>query len=213
MFIIILGAPGSGKGTVSKILSKMFKIQHLSTGDIFREAIAEKKTIGKKIEKYMKNGLLVPDEIVNKVIENKIKDNKKGLILDGYPRTIKQAKFLEDLLAKQDKKVDKILRLEIDDDEIIYRTEKRRICSNKECGEIYNLEFKKPKVENKCDKCGGSLVQREDDKKKVIKDRLRTYHKNSKPIIKYYEQLGIVSNIELSLNKNITKQDLEKVFI
>ncbi|MDO5557647.1 MAG: nucleoside monophosphate kinase [Clostridia bacterium] len=210
MFIIILGAPGSGKGTVSKLLSEMVDVKHISTGDMFRQEISKDNRTGRLVNRYISKGLLVPDEIVNNIIVEIINNNEKGLILDGYPRTINQAKFLEKVLHEKHRQIDKVFNLDINDQEIIYRTEKRRICSNTECGEIYNLEFKKPLEFNTCDKCGEALFHRDDDKKRIIQNRLELYHKRSKEIVSYYENKGLLTNIKLNLNENITKKELKK---
>lgn len=211
MFIVMLGAPGSGKGTVAKLLKDILGVEHISTGDMFRETLAHGTELGKELESYMSRGALVPDEIVIRIIEEKLNDLKSenGVVLDGFPRTVEQAKFLSQMLAKRGEKIDLVLHLDLPDEEIIYRTVKRRICVNKGCEAIYNLEFTPPKVEGKCDKCGSDLMQRKDDNEETIATRLETYHKNADPIIKYFDEVDLLKSVKLSIYKNITRQDVE----
>ena len=212
MIIVMLGAPGSGKGTASKLLSKLLNEKHISTGDMFREFIKKGDELGKELEKYMSKGLLVPDDLVIRILEQQLSSSEceKGVILDGFPRTANQAISLKEMLEKQEKKVDMALQLDIPDNDIIYRTVKRRMCSNKECGEIYNLEFKKPKVEGICDKCGSKLIQRKDDTEETVKQRLEIYHKNSKEIIEYYEKQGILYTVNLRASDNMTEEKIKE---
>lgn len=210
MFIVMLGAPGSGKGTVAKLLKDILGVEHISTGDMFRETLAQGTELGKELESYMSRGALVPDEIVIRIIEEKLNNlNSDNVVLDGFPRTVEQAKFLSKMLAGRGEKIDLVLHLDLPDEEIIYRTVKRRICVNKGCEAIYNLEFTPPKVEGKCDKCGSDLMQRKDDNAETITTRLETYHVNADPIIKYFEQVNLLKSVKLSIYKNITRQDVE----
>lgn len=212
MIIIMLGAPGSGKGTASKLLAEQLNLIHISTGDMFREAIKNGEEIGKELESYMSRGLLVPDEIVIKIIENNLNkpEAKNGVVLDGFPRTQKQAEALKEMLQSEGKNVDMALQLSIPDEDIIYRTVKRRTCSNKECGAIYNTEFKKPKIENICDICGSQLTQRKDDNEETIKNRLNTYHNRSEEIIKYYENAGLLYTVNLRAQDTIKPEDVKR---
>lgn len=212
MIIIMLGAPGSGKGTISKLLASRYEMEHISTGDMFREEAASGSELGKELQSYMSKGELVPDETVIRILEARLArpEAEKGVILDGFPRNIAQAEALKEMLAKQGKKVDVALQLDIPDQDIIYRTTKRIMCSNKECGAIYNLEFKKPKVEGICDVCGSSLVQRKDDNEETIKNRLEIYHKNTESLIHYFEKEGILYTVHLRAEKNVTIEDVEK---
>ena len=198
MVIIILGAPGSGKGTQCKWISSKYGIEHISMGDIFRKNIKERTDIGIEAEKYINQGQLVPDDIAIKTLEetlDKIDNLEKGIILDGYPRTIIQAEKLDEYLDKKSLKLDAVINLTISDEEIISRVVNRRICCNSKCGEIYNIKNNPPKKENVCDKCGASLIKRADDNEKTALNRVEVYHKQTKPLIKYYNEKGILNTI------------------
>jgi adenylate kinase len=190
MKLIIIGPQGSGKGTYASRLSTILTIPHISTGDIFRENIAKKTELGKKVEKIIKDGMLVPDDIVLEVVKERLKksDCKKGFIFDGFPRTLKQAEGLESIA-----KLDHTINLVVPDWVLIKRLSLRVSCDK--CGEIYNLGYLKPKVEGICDKCGGKLIQRDDDKEDAIKKRLKEYEEKTKPLIDYYKNKGILLNI------------------
>jgi adenylate kinase len=205
--LIIFGPPGAGKGTYSFRLERAIGITKISTGDILRNEIKIGSEIGKKVEKYMNAGQLVPDEIVIEILKEALKKaSSKGFILDGYPRTVNQAKILEKLT-----KIDAIINLIIPDEIIIEKMSARRICKN--CGEIYNIaDIHKtingveyilppmlPKEDMKCDKCGGPLIQRDDDKPEVIRERIEVYKKQSKPVIDYYK--GKVPFINIHVNR------------
>ena len=182
MNLIIFGPPGSGKGTYATRLQEPLGMKAIAMGDIFRESIKQGTMLGKKVEKYLNSGQLVPDEIVIEVLKERIsqKDCKKGFILDGFPRTIDQAKTLDKIV-----KIDAIINLQVPEWIIIARLSSRRICKN--CGTIYNVLFLKPKQEGICDECGGELYQREDDTEEVIKDRIKVYEEQTQPILKYYK--------------------------
>ena len=186
MYIIMLGAPGSGKGTVGKIIAEELNLAHISTGDIFREQIKNKTELGKKLEEYT---------------------------LDGFPRTENQAKQLDILLEKKNAKVDKAIYLNVPDEDIIERISNRRICENKECKEVYSLDFQPPKVENKCDKCGSNLTQREDDKEEVVKQRLVVYHKNAEEILNYYDKKKVLYTAEVNKENKKTSKDVAKELV
>lgn len=208
MKIIMLGAPGAGKGTQAKMIAEKYNIPHISTGDIFRANIKNGTELGKKAQEYIDKGNLVPDEITINMLKGKINQFKdsNGVVFDGFPRNKKQAEALEEMLEEQNQKVDLALFLDIPDEDIIYRTVKRRICSNKDCGAIYNLEYKKPKVEDICDICGSKLIQRKDDNEETITERLRVYHEQSKELIEYYEEKGLLYKVKLHANVNITEE-------
>jgi adenylate kinase len=195
MKIVLFGPPGSGKGTQAELLKEKEGFYHFSTGDLFRYEISRQSELGNKVKKYLENGLLVPDEIVIAVVEDFLKDNyEKKIVFDGYPRTIPQAQALDEFLSQKNKKVDFCFLIELSEEEIIRRLTARRVCQN--CGAIYNLNFKMPKVENICDLCGGNLIQRDDDKEEVIKERIKTYYKETLPLIKYYEKKNNLYRID-----------------
>lgn len=190
MNLIMMGPPGGGKGTYSSRISEEYEIPHIATGDIFRAEVDEGSELGKKIEEYLEQGELVPDETVNDVVKKRLSkpDCEEGFILDGYPRTESQAQALEDITD-----IDLVINLEVSEQVIIERLSSRRIC--RECGEIYNLKRMPPEKEGVCDKCGGELYQREDDKPEVIKKRLEKYREKSNPIIEHYREKGIVKDV------------------
>jgi adenylate kinase len=180
---IIFGAPGSGKGTYASRLQAKLGIDVIAMGDIFRELLKEDSELGRKVKVYVEKGLLVPDEIVVEVLKQRLSKipKGKGFILDGYPRTLEQAKILEGIT-----KIDVILLLDVSDWIIIERLSSRRICRN--CGTVYNVRFLKPKVEGICDKCGGPLYQRSDDNPEVIKKRLQVYQEQTRPLLEYFKE-------------------------
>ena len=210
MIIVMLGAPGSGKGTVGNLLSGMFNIVHISSGEIFRSYIKKHDDLGDKIRSYINKGDLVPDELAITLLEKRLqeKDVQDGVILDGYPRTKEQAVELDRLLAESGKKVDSAVNLIISDEEIIDRIINRRTCPNPDCREIYNIKFKPPKVENICDKCGYALITRDDDNLKTVTDRLKNYHAISENLITYYAQKDILYSVKLNAHSNQTAADI-----
>jgi len=191
MKIILFGPQGSGKGTYAKRLSPIFNIPHISTGDIFRDEIKRQTELGEKVQSFVNNGMYVPDDIVNKVVEKRLggKDCSNGFMLDGYPRTTEQAKFLDEF-SKPDIVINLVVPLSV----LIQRLSSRRICRN--CGSIFNLLTLKPKKAGICDNCGGSLYQREDDTPKEIKRRLDQYETLTKPLLNFYNKRKIVANVE-----------------
>jgi adenylate kinase len=191
MRFIIFGPPGAGKGTYALRLGRELKIAVISTGDIFREEVKRNTELGRKVTEFLNRGDLVPDEIVTDVLAKRIRmpDSKHGFILDGYPRTIEQAKALDTIT-----KIDAVIRLIVPEWIIIERLSNRRVC--KKCGAIYNLKYLKPKRPGTCDKCGGELFQREDDKPEVIRERLKVYEAQTQPLIRYYEEKLPILNIE-----------------
>ena len=204
MILIMLGAPGTGKGTVASNLSERLNIPQVSTGDIFRKAIAEKTPVGVEAEKYISQGMLVPDEVTIKIVEERLKDSdvQDGLILDGFPRTIDQAKALDEMLKNANKSIRLAINLETPEEEIIDRIVSRRICSNQECKAVFNTKLNPPKQEGICDKCGCDLKQRKDDNEETVKNRLETYYKQSAPIVDYYKNKGLLYSSEVSLKIN-----------
>ena len=176
MILIMLGAPGTGKGTVASKLSEKLNIPQVSTGDIFRKAIAEKTPVGVEAEKYISQGMLVPDDVTIKIVEERLKDRdvQDGLILDGFPRTIEQAEALDTMLKNAEKNIRLAINLETPEEEIIDRIVSRRICSNQDCKAVFNTKLNPPKVDDVCDKCGAELKQRKDDNEETVKNRLET---------------------------------------
>jgi len=206
MVIIMLGAPGTGKGTVGQMLTKELGVVHISSGEIFRSYLKKHGSIAKKIESYITQGKLVPDELAIELIEKRLqeKDVQKGVILDGFPRTLNQAEELQRLLQSQNKKVDIAVNLSLPDEEIIDRIVKRRTCPNPDCRAIYNLDFKPPMQEGICDKCGSKLIQRADDNEETVRARLKVYHETSENLIEYYKNQDILYTVKLNAASNVT---------
>ncbi len=210
MVIIMLGAPGTGKGTVASILTEKLGIPQVSTGDIFRKHIKEGTKLGKLAESYMSKGKLVPDDVTIGLVENRLEeaDVQDGIILDGFPRTVKQAEELDKLLENKGKKVDVVVNLTTPEEEIIERIVNRRVCSNQECKTVYNLVLNPPKQEGICDKCGHELVQRKDDNVETVKSRLDSYFKETSPLVEYYEKQGNLYSTLVSKTINKLGKDV-----
>ena len=191
----MFGPPGVGKGTLSDMLSDKYKIPHISTGDIFRNEI---KSGNSELIQYVEKGLLVPDSVVNKVIEKALKQEncKNGFILDGYPRTIDQAEFLENVLWKLNKRIDLVLNLIASEDTIAERLTARRNCNK--CGSVYNIITMKPKKKDTCDKCGSNLVQRKDDETETVRKRIQVYQRETSPLVEYYKKKKMITDIDAS---------------
>ncbi len=194
--LIIFGAPGVGKGTQAQILAENFNLIQVATGDIFRTHIKKETELGKKAKEYMDGGDLVPDDIVISIVEDRLNqhDIEKGFMLDGFPRTVPQAEKLEEVLQRLGMKIDGVINLVLDDDEIINRLCSRRICLS--CRAVYNLVAAPPKVEDKCDKCGGEVIQRDDDRRETIKVRLVNYREQTVPVLDFYKKQDIVHDIK-----------------
>ena len=192
MKIIILGPPGSGKGTRAHIISEIFDLPVITTGDMLRGAIREKNEYGLEAKTYMDLGDLVPDDIVNGIVKERMSrpDVVKGFILDGYPRSVSQADALDEILKAKGIKLTHVLSVVLSDEEIIERLSKRRSCPV--CNEIYHLDSKPPKKKGVCDKCGAKLILREDDKEDVIKHRFRVYRETTQPLLERYEKQGLI---------------------
>lgn len=210
MYIILLGAPGSGKGTAGEVLSEDLKLTSISTGQIFRDNMKNKTELGKKVEEYMERGDLVPDEITIQMLEDRLneEDVKNGAILDGFPRNINQAIKLDEILKKKNAKVDIALNLDVPADEIIVRLTNRQNCSV--CNEIYNTVLSPSKVEGICDKCGGKLYQRDDQKLEVVQNRLEVYNKTAGEILAHYEKLGVLCTKKAGIKAGKTSYDIAK---
>lgn len=210
MIVIMLGAPGTGKGTVGNLLAQKLNIPHISSGEIFRSYINSQDEIGEQVRSYVAEGKLVPDELTIKILEKRLSepDTQNGCILDGYPRTTAQAESLDNLLKNQGREVKVAVNLSLSDDEIVERISKRRTCPNPDCREIYNLDFKKPKVEDICDKCGTGLIIREDDNEATIRKRLENYHNISENLIEFYKNKDILYTVKLNNESNKVSSDI-----
>lgn len=196
MKIIMLGAPGAGKGTQAKQIAGKYEIPHISTGDIFRANIKNGTELGKKAKEYMDQGLLVPDELTCDLVMDRIQqdDCKNGFVLDGFPRTIPQAEALDDALTKIGQKMDYAIDVDVPDENIVNRMSGRRACLD--CGATYHIVSLPPKTEGKCDHCGSDLVLREDDKPETVQKRLTVYHDQTQPLIDYYKNQGILKSVD-----------------
>ncbi len=208
MNIILLGAPGAGKGTQAAVLAEHYNIPTISTGNIIREALRTGTEMGKKAKSYMDAGQLVPDDVVIGIVKDRLSqdDCKNGFILDGFPRTIPQAEALD----KMGVNIEYVVDIEVSDERIINRLSGRRVCQD--CGRPYHLVNLKPKTEGICDACGGTLVQRKDDHIDTIKNRLEIYHKETEPLVDYYKKQGKLSVVQGSDSVEDTMADMMKVF-
>lgn len=207
MNLVFLGPPGAGKGTQAKILIERYSIPQISTGDMLREHRAKGTELGKKAQEYMDKGQLVPDEIILGMVKERLSqaDCEKGFILDGFPRTVAQAEALDNILAEMGKKLDFALALVVPDELLVERLTGRRTC--KSCGMMYHIKYKPPKVEGKCDHCGGELYQRPDDNEETVRNRLMVYHESTAPLIDYYKKRGILKEVDGSKSiEEITTQ-------
>ena len=211
MKIIMLGAPGAGKGTQAKKIADLCKVPHISTGDIFRANIKQGTELGKKAKTYMDAGELVPDELVCDLVVDRIQqdDCTEGFILDGFPRTIPQAEALTNALNAIEQKMEYALNIDVPDENIIHRMAGRRACVG--CGATYHVDFNPPKVQDVCDVCGEALVLRDDDKPETVMNRLNVYHEQTKPLIDYYEKQGIVHTIDGTQTMDQVFSDIRKI--
>ena len=196
MKIIMLGAPGAGKGTQAKRIAQKYTIPHISTGDIFRANIKNGTELGKKAKEYMDQGLLVPDELTCDLVMDRIQqdDCKNGFVLDGFPRTIPQAEALDEALTKIGQKMDYAIDVDVPDENIVNRMGGRRACLS--CGATYHVEFNPTKAEGVCDACGAQTVLRDDDKPETVQKRLTVYHDQTQPLIDYYKKQGILKSVD-----------------
>ena len=210
MYIVLLGAPGSGKGTVGKIIAEDLKLAHISTGDLFRENLKNETELGKEAKKYMDKGELVPDEVTIKMLKERLneKDVENGAVLDGFPRTEVQAQSLDKMLGEMGAKVDMALNIDVPFDEIVERIANRRSC--KGCSEIYNVVFNPPKQEGICDKCGGELYQREDQKPEVVENRLKVYSASAQELINHYKNAEVLYDAKAGDSVGKTSYDVAK---
>lgn len=206
MNILIMGGPGAGKGTMSAKIVEKYNVCHISTGDIFRSEIGNQTELGMMAKSYMDKGLLVPDEVTNQMVKSyleNLEEKKNGFLLDGYPRTIDQAKAFDALSEGSDLAIDTVIAMELDFSVLSGRITGRRLCRN--CGEIYHMVTKPPKQEGVCDNCGGELYQRKDDTEESLKVRLDEYSRQTEPVLDFYEKKGLVKHINAD-------QPIEKVW-
>lgn len=206
MKLLIMGPPGAGKGTQAAKIVAEYQIPHISTGDMFRQAIKEGTPLGKKAKSYTDQGLLVPDEVTNGIVRERLAKNdcNTGFLLDGYPRTVTQAVALDEMLFDLNMKIDAVLNIKVSKEKLFERLTGRRIC--KECGATYHLSFNQPKVNGVCDKCGGELYQRKDDNNKSVEKRLEVYGNQTKPLLDYYSVKGNLFDIN-------GEQEIDEVFM
>ncbi|MGI6106544.1 MAG: adenylate kinase [Lachnospiraceae bacterium] len=196
MKIVMLGAPGAGKGTQADKIAAKYGIPHISTGDIFRANLREGTELGKKAKVYMDRGELVPDELTTDLLIDRVgkDDCRNGYILDGFPRTIAQAESLEKALAAQNTAIDAAIDVEVPDEAIVARMSGRRACPK--CGATYHIQYMPPKTEGRCDKCGSELILRDDDRPETVLNRLRVYHEQTQPLIDYYRKKGVLKTVD-----------------
>ncbi|ERJ12367.1 adenylate kinase [Haloplasma contractile] len=205
MNLLIMGPPGAGKGTQAANIVKEYNIPHISTGDMFRAAIKSGTELGKEAKRYMDQGDLVPDSVTCGIVKERLSkdDCKQGFLLDGFPRTVAQAESLEQILEDLDMNINTVINIKVDNNLLINRLVKRRIC--KDCGATYHLDFNPPKEEGICDVCGGDLYQRKDDNPETVENRLDVYAKQTKPLLDFYREKDLIQNIN-------GEQDIDKVF-
>ena len=211
IIIIMLGAPGAGKGTQAKKIAAKYNVPHISTGDIFRANIKNGTELGTKAKTYMDKGLLVPDELVVDLVVDRVnqEDCTNGYVLDGFPRTIPQAEALKEALEKMGQKMDYAINVEVPDDNIVNRMSGRRACVG--CGATYHLVYAPTKVEGICDTCGGKLILRDDDKPETVLKRLGVYHEQTQPLIDFYTKEGILREVDGTIDINDVFAEIEKI--
>lgn len=209
MNLLIMGPAGSGKGTMSKEIVELINVPHISTGDMFREAMANETKVGLEAKQYMDQGKLVPDEVTDKLVEERLaqKDCENGYLLDGYPRNLHQAKALESITKELNREVDLVINLEVSYEELVKRITGRRLCKN--CGAIYHIDFNPPKNEGICDICGGELYQRSDDTEEKLKTRTEEYQNKTKPVIEYYRDKGLVKDINGNPAPDVVRESIK----
>lgn len=195
MLIVLLGPPGAGKGTQAELLVAKYHLLHIATGDILRSAINKGSPLGKKAREYMDQGQLVPDEIVVRIVSEKLGEpnGDPGALLDGFPRTLEQAESLGQILEQRGAGIDRVIYIEVPEEELITRLTGRRVC--RECGSTYHLKFNQPRVRNVCDQCGGELYQRDDDSLQTVAERLGVFNQQTAPVVEHYRQLGLLTTV------------------
>lgn len=211
MRMVLLGPPGAGKGTQAVVLAEQLKIPHISTGDIFRKAVKEGTPLGQKAKSYMDAGLLVPDEVVVGIVQERLEmdDCIDGFILDGFPRTVAQADSLAEILKEKGQYIDAVVNIVVPEDILVQRLTGRRVCRN--CGATYHVHFTPPAQAGICDKCGGELYQRDDDKEDTVRKRLAEYLDKTSPLIAYYQDKGILKNIDGAQSADAVLEEIRAV--
>lgn len=211
MKIIMLGAPGAGKGTQAKMIAEKYQVPHISTGDIFRANIKNGTELGTEAKKYMDQGLLVPDELTVKILLDRVakEDCKNGYVLDGFPRTIPQAKVLEEALDELGEKIDFAIDVDVPDENIVRRMSGRRACLK--CGATYHIEYVPPKTEGVCDTCSSELVLRDDDKPETVQNRLKVYHDQTQPLIDFYSERGVLKTVDGTVDMQVVFQAITDI--
>lgn len=211
MKIVMLGAPGAGKGTQAKMIAEKYSIPHVSTGDIFRANIKEGTPLGLEAKSYMDQGKLVPDELTVKILLDRVAkdDCKNGYVLDGFPRTIPQAEVLKDALSKLNDKIDYAVNVDVPDENIVKRMSGRRACVT--CGATYHIEHVPPKKEGICDKCGSELILRDDDKPETVLNRLKVYHDQTQPLIDFYNNEGVLREVNGTRDVKVVFEDIVSI--
>jgi len=197
MRIVLVGPPGVGKGTQAALLQQRHGALHISSGDIFRAELKAETELGRLAKSYMERGELVPDDVTIRMMATRLDSpevREKGFLLDGFPRTVAQAEALDEWFRQNGVRLDAVIALEVEDEEVVRRLSGRLTC--RQCGAIYHRENHPPKVEGLCDACGGELIVRKDDQEETIRERLRVYHETTKPVVDYYERQGLVRRIE-----------------
>ncbi len=209
MNIILMGPPGAGKGTQAELIKMAFPIPHISTGDMFREAVRKGTAMGIEVKKYMDTGQLVPDQVTIGVVEERLAmpDCSQGFLLDGFPRTVVQAEALDKVLVKNGKKVEMAFNIDVPEDVLMVRMSGRMTCNT--CKTVYNKVFNPPTAAGRCDKCGGDLIQRSDDQEETVKDRIKVYMEQTQPLLKYYEAQGILTNLDGKRNPQDVFSDVK----
>lgn len=210
MNILIMGPAGAGKGTMSDLILKEYEIPHISTGDMLRENVKQGTELGKEAKAYMEAGKLVPDDVINAMVEERIQqpDCQKGYLLDGFPRTLVQAKAFSEMAEKIGKPVECVIALEVDFEILKERITGRRVCGS--CGAIYHITNNPSEVEGVCDKCGGELTQRKDDTVEQLTVRMEEYKNSTKPVIDYFENLGVVKHIDAARDRKVVFEEIKE---
>jgi adenylate kinase len=210
MNLVLIGPPGSGKGTQAELLRDKNGFVHYSTGEVFRDHIQRKTPVGLEVEEFVVSGRLVPDEVVLEVVNAFLAEHAgKPILYDGFPRTVPQAEGLDEVLVEHDLEIDLAVLVDLPDDEVVRRLTARRQC--RKCSRIYNLSFKPPKVEGVCDECGGELYQRKDDSESVIRDRLSTYHRQTEPVLHYYSAQEKLKRIDGALGRDRVYEEMKRL--